>query len=126
MKTIRQEYLINASVERVWRALVDPKEIDKWGAGPAKMDDKVGTKFSLWGGEVHGTNTKVEKNKLLQQDWFGGDWKEPSIVRFVLSEKEGKTKVELVHENVPDDEHDDIDDGWKRYYLGPLKKYLEK
>lgn len=127
MKAIKQEYLIDAPVEKVWRALVDPKQISEWGAGPnVKMDGKTGTKFTLWGGDVHGKNTKVVENKILEQDWFGGDWAEPSKVRFALSNEGGKTKIELVHENIPDEEASDIDDGWRRYYLGPLKEYLEK
>lgn len=125
MKTTKQEYVVNAPAEKVWEALVDPKQIDEWGAGPAKMDNKVGTKFSLWGGDIHGTNTKVVKNKVLEQDWFGGDWKEPSKVRFTLSNENGKTKIELFHDNIPDGEANDIGDGWHRYYLGPLKEYLE-
>jgi hypothetical protein len=31
-----------------------------------------------------------------------------------------------VHENIPEGEVDEIADGWKRYYLGPLKELLEK
>ncbi len=127
MKTIKQEYLIDAPVEKVWKALVDPKQIGEWGAGPnVKMNENVGTKFSLWGGDVHGENTKVVENRVLEQDWFGGDWDEPSKVKFTLSDEDGKTKIELVHENIPDNETKDIDDGWRRYYLGPLKDYLEK
>ena len=56
VKTIRQIYLINSSLEEVWKALTDPKYIDAWGGGPAKMDEKVGTKFELWGGDIHGKN----------------------------------------------------------------------
>lgn len=125
MKSIKQEYLINAPVEKVWKALVTPKEIEDWGAGPVKMNDKTGAKFSLWGGDIHGENTKVVKNKILEQNWFGGDWNEPSKVKFVLSKEDGKTKIELFQKNVPDKEVGDIDDGWRRYYLGPLKEYLE-
>lgn len=126
MKTIKQKYLIKAPIDQVWKALVDPKQINAWGAGPSKMNDKIGTKFSLWGGDIHGTNTKVVPNKILEQDWFGGDWEEPSRVTFTLTEVEEKTKVELLHENVPDNEAKDIDNGWKDYYLDPIKELLEK
>lgn len=125
MKTIKQTYTINASVENVWKALIDPKIIDKWGGGPAKMDDKVGTKFSLWGGEIYGKNIKVSENKELKQEWFEGKWDKPSKVTFSLKEKGNKTEIKLLHEDVPDDEADDIDEGWKTYYLGPIKELLE-
>lgn len=126
MKTINQTYLINSKIDRVWEALVNPKEIKNWGGGSAKMDDKVGTNFELWGGDIHGVNTKVIENKVLEQDWYGGEWPQASKVSFELSEDNGKTKLDLVHENVPDEEEENIDEGWKEYYLGPLKKYLEK
>lgn len=125
MKTIKQSYLINASVQDVWQALTNPVIIDKWGGGPAQMDDNVGTKFTLWGGDIHGKNIKVVKNKKLVQDWFSGKWEKPSRVKFTLIEKGDKTAVNLLHEDVPDNEAKDIDEGWKIYYLGPLKKFLE-
>lgn len=56
MKTIKQTYLIKASLQDVWQALIDPVIIAKWGGGPAQMNDKVGTEFTLWGGEIYGKN----------------------------------------------------------------------
>lgn len=126
MKTIRQTYLINAPPELVWKALVDPTVISKWGGGPARMDDKVGTKFTLWGGDICGKNIKVIKKKELVQEWFGGKWKKPSKATFKLAEKKDKTELRLLHEDVPDQEAKDIEEGWKAYFLGPLKKLLEK
>lgn len=125
MKTIVQDYHINASIEKVWQALTNAKEIEEWGAGPAEMDENMSTKFSLWGGDIHGTNIEVEKFKKLVQEWYFEDWHEPSIVTFKLTKQKEFTKLELLHENVPDEEYEDIDEGWKEYYLGPLKKYLE-
>lgn len=90
------------------------------------MDAKVGTKFSLWGGDIHGKNIDVIVGKKLVQEWFGGDWEKPSIVTFTLTEKKGKTTIALRHSNIPDEEAQEIADGWKMYYLGPLKDYLEK
>ena len=89
------------------------------------MDDKVGTDFKFWDGDIHGTNKEMIENKKIVQDWYGGDWDKPSLVNFYLSEENGSTKVELIHENLPDDEADSFDQGWKDYYLGPLKDYLE-
>lgn len=89
------------------------------------MDDKPGTKFTLWGGDIHGTNIRMDKNKIIEQDWYGGNWEEPSRVRCQFLPAGDKTKVILFQENIPDEELDDIDDGWRQYYMGPLKKYLE-
>lgn len=126
MKTIKQSYTINAPIQDVWQALVDPKIIDLWGGGPASMDDKVGTKFTLWGGDIYGKNLKVSESSELIQEWFGGKWEKPSKVTFTLKVKGSKTEVNLLHEDVPDEEAKDISEGWKKYYLGPLKELLEK
>src|SRR3989344_8716776 len=108
MKTIRQTYEINAPVEKVWDALTNPKIIDKWGGGPSKMSGKEGEKFEFWGGDIYGRNIKVIKNKELIQEWFSGDWKEPSIVTFRLEQKGNRTIVQIIHENIPDKEAKDI------------------
>ena len=128
MKTIKQAYNINAPVDKVWKALVDPKVIDAWGGGPAKMAAKADTSFSLWDGDIHGKNLEAIENKKLVQEWYSGDWKKASKVTFTLKEdaSQAKTRVDLLHENVPDEELDDIAEGWEIYYLGEIKKYLEK
>lgn len=126
MKTIKQTYHIKSPIKEVWRALVDPKYIDDWGAGPCEMSDKVGFEFSLWGGEIYGKNIEVVKGKLLIQEWFGGKWDKPSIATFVLSSKDGQTTIDFTNTDIPDAEFSDIEQGWKDYYLGPLKDYLEK
>lgn len=125
MKSIRQTYRIKASIEEVWKALTDTKYIDGWGGGPAKMSDKAGSKFSLWGGDIYGKNIEIITNKKIVQEWFGGKWKSPSIATFNLSSKNDMTIIDFIHENVPEEEFKDIEQGWKDYYLGPIKKYLE-
>ena len=123
---IRKTYTINSSISKVWDTLVNPKEIDGWGAGPAKMDGKVGTVFSLWGGDIHGKNIEVDAPKKLVQEWISGDWGKPSIVAFELSESDGKTEVKLTHEKYPEEEHNDLSGGWDDFYFDPIKEYLEK
>ncbi len=125
VKSIKQTYYINALVNEVWMALVDPKYIDEWGGGPAKMSDKEGYEFELWGGDIWGKNIKVIQNKKLVQEWFGGNWDKPSIVTFELSTRDKDTLIKLTHIDVPDAEFSEIEKGWKEYYFEPLKDYLE-
>ena len=126
MRPIKKSYLIKAPIEEVWQALVNPKYIEGWGAGPAKMDDKVGTKFSMWRNQIHGKNLEVIPLEKLRQEWWGGRWDEPSITTFTLKKERGKTRIELTQENVPAEKKKELDKGWDEYYLGPMKEYLEK
>lgn len=126
MKTLKLTYTIKSSVESVWQALVDAHEIEGWGAGPAEMSDKEGMKFKLWGGDIHGTNIEVIPGEKLVQDWYGGDWPAPSKVTITLMQEDHDCHIELLHENIPDADFDDIKQGWDEYYFGPLKAYVEK
>ena len=124
---IEQSYKIKAQLNNVWEALVNPKIMDEWGAGPdIHMDLKKGGKFSLWGGDIYGTNMLVQAPYKLEQDWYGGDWKKPSKVVFELNYKDNTTTVILTHDDIPTVEVNDFAQGWKDYYLGPIKDLLEK
>jgi activator of HSP90 ATPase len=125
-KTINKVYKISSSVDQVWKALVDSETIDKWGGGPNKMDSKAGYDFELWNGDIHGKNIEVIENSKLVQEWFGGDWAKPSIVTFTLKKDLMGTILKLEQTNVPEDEFDDIEQGWDEFYLGPMKAMLEK
>lgn len=125
METIRQTYHISAPVAAVWQALVDPAVIDGWGGGPAEMGEAVNFEFKLWGGDIHGRNIEVTPPKKLVQEWYGGDWAEPSLVTFELFEGKLGTRLELGQVNLPDEDAAEIDLGWKDFYLGPLKEMLE-
>lgn len=126
MKKFQKEYKIKAKVTDVWKALTDPKTIDKWGAGPSVMSDKEGFEFKLWGGDIWGKNIEVENNKKLVQEWFGDKWDKPSIVAFTISEEDGTVNIKLDQRNIPDLEFEDIKMGWDEYYIGPLIEFVEK
>lgn len=127
MKNIKKNYIINASIEKVWDALINPSTIEKWGGGPVKMDDHVGTKFSLWGGEIWGKNLEVKKeNKLVQEWWSKGELSEkPSTVTFSLIKKGEKTELKFIQTEVPEQYEKQLDHGWDDFYLGAMKELLE-
>jgi activator of HSP90 ATPase len=127
MKKITQSYAIKAPVKQVWQAFFDPDMIERWGGGPAVISQTENTDFSLWGGEIHGRNLKIIKYKTLVQDWFDGNkWAHPSKVTFTFKPAGRQTIVELLHENIPDKSVEDIAEGWKKFYLGPIKDMLEQ
>ena len=126
MEIIKQEYKINASIEKVWQALTDSKEIEKWSGAKTTMKPQEGTKFKLWDGDIYGTNIKVVPLKTLVQNWYSTDWDKPSILTFNLEKKDAKTVVKLTHQGVPENELNDIENGWKDYYMNPLKELVEE
>ena len=129
MKRIEQTYTIAAAKDAVWKALTDPMVIEQWGAGPAEMSEEQGSKFSLWGGDIFGTNTKVISGELLEQDWYSDKtWTEPSklIISLHSDGLDGEsTIVDLAQDNIPDNAAGDIEEGWSEYYFEPMREILE-
>ena len=125
MKSFIKDYDIKVSADKVWDALTKPELIEKWSETKAVMDDKEGTEFKLWGGDIFGKNIEVKKDQLLKQEWYGDKWDAPSIVTMELTQKDGVTHVKLTHENIPDESDDDFSGGWDDYYFGPLKDLVE-
>lgn len=126
MGSFTKTYIIEAPVAKVWQALTDPDMIDAWGGGPTTMSTKVGADFEFGGGDIWGKNIEIISHKQIKQEWFGGEWDQPSIVTFDLSGSGKQTTVVVTHEDVPDSEKADLEDGWQKYYFGPIKKLLEK
>jgi len=123
MATIKKTYQIRTSLEKVYEALTDPELIEEWSGDDAIMTES-NLPFSFWGGSIHGVNKMVTKNKIVQ-DWKEEHWESYSLVTFLLSESEGVTTLELIHEDVPERSAKSIDKGWDKYYLSPLKEMLE-
>src|SRR6185369_3056232 len=124
MPDIEQRYYIMAPIEAVWQALVDPKHLTAWGAGPAEMSESEGYKFSLWGGDIHGINVRVVKNEALEQEWISGKWDKPSRLKIQLRVEDNQVRVDLFQTGVPEEEYEKVAQGWKDYYFGPLKRWV--
>lgn len=125
MKDLRKTIHIKVSREEVYNAITNPLTIELWSGYEAKMKAGPGSEFSMYDGDITGRIRTMDPPSLLEQEWDFGDQEEDSIVRIELFDESGKTRVELIHTNIPDDAFKNIETGWKEYYLGALKSYLE-
>lgn len=125
MSQIEQTYTINAPISKVWQAFTDTSIAEQWGAAPAKVDAREGGEYSYWGGDIHGTFTKIVPEKLIEQDWYGHDnpdWK--YNVAFTFEGDDKATTVRMIFSGNILDEQKDIKD-WQDYYFTPIKELLE-
>jgi activator of HSP90 ATPase len=126
MKEIRKYYRIKGTPEELYAALVNPFAISLWTGAEAVMKEEVGSKFSLFDGDIEGVNISFDRNHQIVQEWFFGDQEEKSIVTITLRPDRHFTKIELHHSNIPDEAYDDMSNGWDAYYFGGLKDFFEK
>ncbi len=125
MKDFRKTIHIKASREEVFNAITNPLTIELWSGYPASIEPVAGTGFSIFEGDITGKVLSVEAPSMIEQEWYFDDQPASSVVRLELSRESGKTRIDLHHTNIPDEAYENITTGWKEYYLGALKSYLE-
>ncbi|HPM29223.1 MAG TPA: SRPBCC domain-containing protein [Chryseolinea sp.] len=128
MKDFKKYYIIPAQPEEVYLALTLSATIQLWSGDYAEMSAVPGTEFSLWDGSIVGKNLEFETSKKIVQEWYFGDEvgkDNKSIVTIKLHADAQGTSVELKHINIPDDDYDDIVDGWNTIYFGSLREFYE-
>lgn len=126
MKDFKKYFTITAPPEDVYLALTNPLTIQLWSGEPAEMSTTPGSEFSLWDGSIVGKNLEFESNKKIVQEWYFGEQQESSIVTIKLHSSTEGTSVELRHTNIPDDDYEDIVDGWNTVYFGSLAEFYEE
>ena len=120
MKHFKKYYILTATPEEVYLALTNELTLTLWTGAQAKMVAEVGGEFSLWEDSILGKNIELEENKKIVQEWYFGDREEKSIVTIKLHEHKRGTSVELNHTNIPEEDYDNITEGWNDDYFGSL------
>jgi activator of HSP90 ATPase len=124
--TIHQEVNFNASLQRVYEALLDAKQFGAFSGRPAEINREAGGAFSLFGGHIIGRNLELIPNQRIVQAWRVVTWPEGaySIARFELKPQGAGTLLVFDHIGFPEGLHDHLAEGWEQNYWSLLKKYL--
>ncbi len=126
MKDYKKYYIIPAAPDEVYKALTHEATLQLWTGEIAEMNTEIGSEFSLWEGSITGKNLEFEEGKKLVQQWYFGEQEEPSIVTIILHPDKNGTSAELKHTNIPNDDYDNIVDGWNENYFGALQEFYEE
>lgn len=133
-KTIKKELFIKAIPERVFNALTEKGELEKWFVQEAVIDLKPGGEIQTnWapGMGEHGIVKEVKPGELFSFTWEGQFSPTPTILTFNLKEENGGTKLTLTHSGIGEGE------GWEAYtnmdsegkgweaHLNDLKSWVE-
>ena len=125
MKDYKKYYLLSASPEEVYIALTNPATIQLWTGEKAEMSTAPGSEFSLWEDSIVGKNLEFIEGKKIVQQWYFGDQEKDSIVTIILHPHKHGTSVELRHSNIPDEDYEDIVEGWDEAYFGALAEFYQ-
>jgi uncharacterized protein YndB with AHSA1/START domain len=130
--SIHQEAVINASPGQVYEYLTNGEMFATATELPARMSDREGEPFSLFGGRVEGRQIELVPAERVVQAWrFGGAHPEAwepgvySIVRFTLRPEGDATRFVIDHDGIPPESEARIESGYPTFYAAPLAGYFE-
>ena len=126
--SIKQTVTFSAKPQAVYDALTQRSLHAEFSGAPARISNKVGGAFSVYGGQISGINLALEPGKLIIQAWRAKSWPAEawSIVTYRFQPAKGdKTKLSFSHTGIPPRAHASIAEGWKNFYWAPLKKMLK-
>jgi uncharacterized protein YndB with AHSA1/START domain len=123
MKDIKQYFILPVDPESVYLALTNPATIQLWTGAPAIMSTVPGSEFSLWDGDISGTNLEFVPNQKIVQQWDFDGQEDASIVTIKIHPHKSGSSVELRHVNIPDEAYDEMLQGWSEMYFGALEEF---
>ncbi len=120
MRDYKAYFVIPADPELVYLALTTAETIRLWTGDEVIMAAEPGTEFSLWDGAIVGKNLSFETGKKIEQQWYFGEQEEPSIVTIKLHPHKQGTSMEIRQTHIPDEDYDEIVNGWRAVYAASL------
>jgi uncharacterized protein YndB with AHSA1/START domain len=111
-RTISKELFIKATPERVFKALTEKSELEKWFVQIAEVDLKPGGKISTnWTPEMgeHGVVKDVKPGELFSFTWEGQFSPTPTTLTFALAKENDGTKLTFTHSGIGEGK------GWEAY-----------
>ena len=133
-----KEIMLQASVDKVWRALTDKEQMSSWYFTIAEFMALPGFEFKLYGEKkgvifpISCTVKEVEENRKLSYTWSYDDYPAETLVIFELKAVGDQTELRLTHrglQNIPQGGSDvsvrNHMDGWDFIIGSSLKQFVE-
>jgi activator of HSP90 ATPase len=120
-----QEFRTTA--ENVYDVFTDPQRIAAFTRAPPKLFEgaKEGGKFEIFGGNVSGWYTKLEKPTYIEQKWRLAQWPEGHYstlkLKFEQNDVDAVTIMRVDWEGVPVGQEEPTKRNWEEYYVRSIK-----
>jgi activator of HSP90 ATPase len=126
LTAIHYEIDFKPSPQRLYEAILDPKQFAAFSGLPATIDATPGGAFSQFGGLIVGRNIELVPYQRIVQAWRPSDWTPGiySVVHFEFKPRAAESTMIFDHTGFPAGDYDSLDSGWHSHYWEPLKKFL--
>jgi activator of HSP90 ATPase len=121
--------VLPATPDEIYKDWLSSKGHTSLTGSPAKVDGKVGGKFTAWDGYISGRTLELEPGRRIVQAWRTSEFPEEapdSRLEILLEAVEGGTKLTLIHSDIPSDQVDSYRTGWPESYFEPMQEHYKK
>jgi activator of HSP90 ATPase len=121
--------MLPAVPETVFRAWLSTEGHSSMTGSPAKVEPRVGGKFTAWDGYITGKTIELKPYSRIVQAWRTTEFPDdsPDSRIEILLETAGKeTKLTLIHTTIPDGQAESYEGGWEDSYFKPMREYFSK
>ncbi len=128
-ETIRVSDVIPAPPKRVYQAWMSSREHAGFTGAKAAIEPRVGGRHNVHDGYIHGWNLALEPGRRIVQAWRTTEFpveSPDSVVEVRFAAARGGTRVTIVHSAIPRGQGAQYKDGWRDFYLAPLKDYFAR
>ena len=121
--------VIPATPAEIYKAWLSTKGHTAMTGSAAKVDGKIGGKFTAWDGYIFGSTLALEPDQRIAQAWRTSEFPDEapdSLVEITLKETKDGTKITLTHSQIPAGQEDSYRQGWEDFYFKPMQAYFGK
>ena len=130
LRVVKQSVVLPASPRKLYAMYLSPRAHGAITGGKIEISSRTGSKFKAFGGALAGRMLCTVPGRLIVQAWRSTafhkrDHDSTLILRFLPAGR-NRSRIDLVHVNVPSHDYHGVDKGWKNYYWKPWRKYLAR
>ena len=121
--------IIPAKPADIYKAWLGTKGHTAMTGSAAKVNGKVGGKFSAWDGYIFGKTLELTPDQRIVHAWRTSEFPDDapdSRLEVLLEEVKAGTKVTFIHTELPQGQADSYRLGWEDFYFKPMKEYFGK
>jgi len=128
-RTIHIAAELDAPPAEVFDTYLDARRHAAITGAPASVAARVGAPFVAFDKALSGRILHLVPKSLIVQSWRASQWKSSDADSILVLSLQpigrARTRVELVHVNVPDHDFAGVSQGWEIYYWAPWRAYLK-
>jgi len=119
---LKEEFITSA--DELFATLTQENRLCAFTHSCCTSNPVIGGEFSIMNGIIHGTYVELLPYEKIVQKWRFKEWPDGlySTVTIKLDQKSDNTTLKLTQSGIPDYDTARTEQGWKRFFWGPMKQ----